>query len=192
MARTKALLLHVPDEVSVLAVYARAALLVVLILYGWKLAAMDIVSWEIGSSLMHAPLLPIHEFGHILFRPFGEFMTLIGGSLLQVALPLVLGGIFLVKNRDPFAAAVTLWWSAVSVLDVAPYAYDAQAPQHVLLTGRTGDTGAHDFIDVLGMLGLLTRAQTVGYAMHRFGVAMLIVSIAWAGWIVWRQYQNKR
>lgn len=192
VAGTKALLLHVPEEVGVLAVYARAGLLAALVVYGWKLAAMDIASWEIGSSLMHLPLLPIHEFGHILFRPFGEFMHLIGGSLLQVALPLAFGGIFLVKNRDPFSAAVMLWWSAVSVLDVAPYAYDAQAPQHVLLTGRTGDTGSHDFIDVLGMLGLLTRAQSVGYAIHRFGVVMLIVSIIWAGWIVWRQMQVRK
>lgn len=190
-ARVHMLFLHVPAEVSARAVYARAALLLVLVVYGWKLAAMDVPSWEIASSLMHLPLLPIHEFGHILFSPFGEFMTLIGGSLFQVALPLVFGVIFLVKNRDPFAAAVMLWWSAVSVMDVAPYAYDAHEPSHVLLTGRTGDTGAHDFVDALGILGLLTRAQAVGYAIHRFGVVMLIVSIAWAGWIVWRQYQKK-
>ncbi len=56
-------------------------------------------------------------------------------TLFQAGLPLVPGGIFLVKNRDPFAAAVMLWWSAVAVLDIAPYVYDAQQPQHVLLTG---------------------------------------------------------
>jgi hypothetical protein len=33
-----------------------------------------------ASSLIHLPMVPIHEFGHILFRPFGEFMTLLGGS----------------------------------------------------------------------------------------------------------------
>jgi hypothetical protein len=41
-------------------------------------------------------------------------------------------------------------------------------PQHVLLTGRTGDTGAHDFIDVLGELGLLHRAQAVGRMRSAF------------------------
>jgi hypothetical protein len=134
-------------------------------------------------------MVPIHEFGHILFRPFGEFMMPLGGSLFQAGLPLVFAGVFLVKNRDPFAAAVMLWWSAVAVMDIAPYVYDAQEPVHVLLTGRTGDTGSHDFVDVLADLGLLGRARAVGYLVHRFGIAMLLVSFAWAAWLVWRQHE---
>ena len=188
LARAKELAFYVPDEVQALHVYARAALLATLIVYGIRLAAMDVPSWEMGGSLIHAPMVPFHEFGHILFRPFGEFMHNLGGALFQVALPLVLGGIFLVKNRDPFAAAVMLWWSAVAVMDTAPYVYDAQVPQHILLTGRTGDTGAHDFIDVLGDLGLLNRAQAVGRLTHAFGVLMLIASFAWGVLTVWRQY----
>jgi hypothetical protein len=187
--RVKELLFYVPDQVEPLHVYVRAALLIVLVLYGVRLVAMDVPSWEMASSLMHLPMVPIHEFGHILFRPFGEFMTMLGGSLFQAGLPLVFAGIFLVKNRDPFAAAVMLWWSAVAVMDIAPYVYDAGQPQHVLLTGRTGDTGSHDFIDVLADLGLLAKAQPVGYAVHRFGAAMLGAAIGWAGWIVWRQWQ---
>src|SRR5262249_60601361 len=105
--------------------------------------------WEMAASPTHLPMVPIHEFGHVLFRPLGEFMTLLGGSLFQVLLPLIFGGIFVVKNRDPFAASVMLWWAAVAVMDVAPYVYDAFQPVHVLLTARTGDNGAHDVIDVL-------------------------------------------
>ena len=172
-------------------VYARAALLAVLVMYGLRLMAMDVPSWEMASSLIHLPMVPIHEFGHVLFRPFGEFMMLLGGSLFQAGLPLVLGGIFLIRQRDPFAAAVMVWWCAVAVMDTAPYVYDAQEPQHVLLTGRTGETGAHDFIDVLGDLGLLKKAQALGYAVHRIGAAMLLASLAWAGVIVWRQFQVK-
>ncbi|HXV10503.1 MAG TPA: hypothetical protein VD839_06835 [Burkholderiales bacterium] len=189
LARLKEAALYVPDEVDALYVYARAALLAALIVYGIRLAAMDVPSWEMAGSLIHAPMVPFHEFGHIFFRPFGEFMTHLGGALFQAGLPLVLGGIFLVKNRDPFAAAVMLWWSAAAVMDTAPYVYDAQVPQHILLTGRTGDTGAHDFIDVLGDLGLLGRAQAVGRLTHGFGVVMLIASFVWATAIVWRQYR---
>lgn len=187
VARAKELAFYVPGEVDALHVYARGALLAVLIVYGIKLAAMDIPSWEMASSLIHLPMVPLHEFGHVLFRPFGEFMHLLGGSLFQAALPLIFGGIFLVRNRDPFAAAVMLWWSAVAVMDIAPYIYDAQAPQHILLSGRTGDTGSHDFIDVLGDLGLLKKAQLTGYIVHRLGVLMLAASLAWAAWIVWKQ-----
>lgn len=192
IAQLKALLLYVPEEVEPAHLYARAALLAVLVLYGAKLAAMNIPAWEISSSLMHPPLLVIHEFGHVLFMPFGEFLMLLGGSLTQVAMPLVLGAVFLAKNRDPFSAAVMLWWSAVSLMDVAPYIYDAYQPQHILLSGRTGEDGAHDFVDVLGDLGLLRRAQPIGRATHAFAVAMMLAALAWGAYIVWQQYRNRR
>jgi hypothetical protein len=189
-ARAKELFLHVPEETEPVFIYGRMVALALAALYGVKLAAMDIPSWEMASSLIHYPMVPIHEFGHVLFRPLGEFMTLLGGSLFQILLPLIFGGIFLAKNRDPFAASLMLWWAAVAVMDVAPYVYDAWAPQHVLLSGRTGDTGGHDFIDTLGDLGLLHRAQPIGHGMHAFGVAMLLVALAWGAYMVWRQYRQ--
>ena len=191
LAQAKALVFHVPEQVDPIVVYGRAALLAAIVFYGVKLALMDIPSWEMSSSLIHLPMVPIHEFGHVLFRPFGEFMTLLGGSLFQVVLPLIFGGIFLVKNRDPFAASVMLWWSAVAVMDIAPYIYDARAPQHILLTGRTGDSGAHDFIDTLGDLGLLNQAQPIGRGAHAFGVLTMLVALAWGAWLVWQQYRRK-
>lgn len=191
-SRVKALVLHVPEEVAQAAVYGRAVLLAAIAFYGVKLALMDIPSWEMSSSLIHLPMVPIHEFGHILFRPFGEFMMLLGGSLFQILLPLIFGGVFLVKNRDPFAASVMLWWSAVAVMDIAPYIYDAWAPQHVLLTGRTGDTGAHDFIDTLGMLDLLHLARPIGRAVHAFGMAIMLAALAWGAWLLWQQHRARQ
>jgi hypothetical protein len=192
LARAKELLFYVPEETSTAAVYGRAILLAAVAFYGVRLALMDIPAWEMASSLIHLPMVPIHEFGHVLFRPFGEFMTLLGGSLFQVALPLIFGGVFLVKNRDPFAASVMLWWSAVAVMDVAPYIYDAAKPQHVLLTGRTGDNGAHDFIDTLYDLGLLGKAQPIGRGVHAFGALTMIASLAWGAWLVWQQHRRSR
>jgi hypothetical protein len=191
-ARAKAVALYVPEQVEPSFVYGRAILLAAIAFYGVKLALMDIPDWEMASSLIHLPMVPIHEFGHILFRPFGEFMTLLGGSLFQILLPLIFGGIFLVKNRDPFAASVMLWWSAVAVMDVAPYIYDAWEPQHVLLTGRTGDTGSHDFIDTLGDLGLLHKARPIGRGVHAFGLLMMIVALAWGAWLLWQQYRRSK
>jgi hypothetical protein len=190
-ARAKHLVFYIPEQVDPTAVYGRVLLLAVIALYGVKLALMDIPSWEMASSLIHLPMVPIHEFGHILFRPFGEFMTLLGGALFQVLLPLIFGGIFLVRNRDPFAASVMLWWAAVAVMDVAPYVYDAGQPQHVLLTGRTGDSGSHDFIDTLGDLGLLHRAQPIGRAVHAFGLIAMLVALAWGTYIAWQQHRHK-
>jgi hypothetical protein len=192
LARANELLLYIPQETTPTAVYGRAVLLAAITFYGVKLALMDIPAWEMASSLIHLPMVPIHEFGHVLFRPFGEFMTLLGGSLFQVLLPLIFGGIFVVKNRDPFAASVMLWWAGVAVMDVAPYVYDAFKPVHVLLTGRTGDNGAHDFIDVLGDLGLLHKAQPIGRGVHAFGFVMMVAALAWGAWLVWQQHLRSK
>jgi hypothetical protein len=192
LAQVKEAIFYIPEQVEPTLVYGRAVLLAAIAFYGARLALMDIPSWEMGSSLIHLPMVPIHEFGHILFRPLGEFMTLLGGSLFQVLLPLIFGGIFVVKNRDPFAAAVMLWWAGVAVMDVAPYVYDAFKPQHVLLTGRTGDNGAHDFIDVLGDLGLLHKAQPIGRGVHAFGFLVMVTALAWGAWIAWQQYRRSR
>jgi hypothetical protein len=192
LSRARALVFYIPEEVDRGFVYGRAVLLAAIAFYGARLALMDIPSWEMGSSLIHLPMVPIHEFGHILFRPLGEFMTYLGGSLFQVLLPLIFGGIFAVKNRDPFAAAVMLWWAGVAVMDVAPYVYDAFKPVHVLLTGRTGDNGAHDFIDVLGDLGLLHKAQPIGRGVHAFGFLMMVAALAWGAWIVWQQHRRSK
>jgi hypothetical protein len=190
-ARARAALLYVPEEVNAWTVYLRSLLLVAAALYGGHLALMDVPDWEMSRTFMHLVILPFHEFGHILFLPFGEFMTLLGGSLFQVMMPLGLGAYFIVKNRDPFAGSLMLWWAAAGLMDTAPYIYDAWKPQHVLLTGRTGDTGAHDFIDVLGDLGLLHRAQPIGRAVHMFSVVLMLAALVWGAYLLRAQYAKR-
>ena len=39
--------------------------------------------------------VPIHEGGHLLFRFFGEFLAVAGGTILQLAVPLMLAAFFI-------------------------------------------------------------------------------------------------
>lgn len=73
-----------------------------------------------GESFLHLINLPFHEAGHLLFIPLGRFMTILGGSLGQILMPLVCLTTFLIKTRDPFGASVALWWTAESFMDIAP------------------------------------------------------------------------
>ena len=66
---------------------------------------------HLGGSFLHLVNLPFHEAGHVLFSPFGQFMMTLGGSLLQVAVPIVCAVVFLTKTRDPFAASAAAWWA---------------------------------------------------------------------------------
>jgi hypothetical protein len=184
-------LLWVPERVEAWQVYARMALFALLVAWGWRIASLSIRTGEIGSSFIHGPHLVFHEAGHVLFMAFGEFMTIAGGTLMQLIVPIVLGVALQVKNRDNFGASVALWWLATSFMDCAPYAFDALQPQLVLLGGRTGEDGPHDWIHMLGELGLLRRAHAVGYALHGIGVALMLAANAWGAWLLWRQFRNR-
>ena len=84
-------------------------------------------------------------------------------------------------------AAIRLWLFGVSVLDVAPYVYDAKVPQLMLLGGRTGEDGGHDWIHLLSTLGLLERSQGIGWFVHKLGAIVVLLALAWAAWRLWQQ-----
>lgn len=136
---------------------------------------------------MHAILLPIHEAGHVFLIPFGQFTTILGGSLFQLALPLAIGVAFKLKNRDHFGAALCLWWTGASLLDLAPYIYDALQPQLMLLGGHTGEDGPHDWIYLLDSVGQRQRAQGWGFVAHQLGAATLLAASGWGAAVLWRQ-----
>ncbi len=184
-------LVYVPDEVESWRVWTGAALLAASIFFGVRFYLMDIPQWEMAGTLLHSAMVPFHEFGHLLFRPFGEFTMLAGGSLAQILMPLAFLALFSFKNRDNLAASLMLWWCGTQWIDLAPYAWDAKTPQHILLTGRTGDTGAHDYIDLLGDLGLLNRAHGVARVMHEFGLLLMLAAWAWGAYILWRQFLRR-
>jgi hypothetical protein len=126
----------------------------------------------------------------VLFTPFGEWMTVLGGTLGQLIMPAMLCGALLLKNRDPFGASIGLWLLGVSVLDVAPYMYDALHPQLMLLSGRTGEEGGHDWIHLLASTGLLAKAQTLGTLTHRLGALVVLASLAWSTWVLKLQWER--
>src|SRR5687767_449764 len=81
---------------------ARAAVLAGLVVWTWQFARVP-MGVAVATSILHGPNLVFHEAGHVLFGFFGRFMTVLGGSLFQFALPLALAGVFL-KQHNPFGA----------------------------------------------------------------------------------------
>lgn len=182
------LLLHLPERVDPLRWWLRVALLAGFALWGLWLMALDVRSGEIMGSFIHLPLLVFHEAGHVIFMPFGHTLTVLGGTLAQWLMPLILAGALLLKNRDPFGAALALWLLGVSVMDAAPYMYDALQPQLMLLSGRTGEEGGHDWIELFSTWGLLPRAQAIGLATHKLGALLMLAALGWAAWVLKLQH----
>jgi hypothetical protein len=121
--------------------------------------------------------LPIHETGHLLFRPFGEFMSIAGGSLFQIIIPAVFVGYF-VWNEKYYSAAIVLFWVGQSILNVFVYANDAVVMQLVLTGGLTGSEGGfHDWNYLLNKTNLLDKTSLVANLI-RFSGAVVIVAAA--------------
>lgn len=184
-------LTQVPERFDAFHFWPRVALWVGLAVWAWVLIRLDYRTGEMGGSFLHRPLLVFHEAGHVIFMVLGEWMTVLGGTLGQLLMPLILGGALLLKNRDPFGAAVGLWFLGVSLLDVAPYMYDALHPQLMLLSGTTGEEGGHDWIYLFSSLGLLARSQMIGGLVHSLGAVTVLVALAWGAWLLRREYKSR-
>ncbi len=175
--------------VSPLTLAGRGALLVGLALWSLSFFSIAMDGDRLAGSFMHLIHLPFHEGGHILFMPFGSFLMSLGGSLTQVLVPLACAGAFLAR-RDRFGAAVALWWTGQSLMDIAPYVADARALRLMLLGGHTGaEVEGHDWEAILGALGWLSHDVALGRAANALGVLLMLAALAWGAHVLWRQRQ---
>ena len=161
--------------------WTRIALLAGLTIWTWQFARTPI-SPDAMDSWLHLPDLIFHEAGHFIFAMFGQFMTVLGGSLLQFLIPVIAAVAFL--RQDPpetFGAAVCTWWAGQNLVDLAPYIADSRALQMVLLGGKTGaEVEGHDWEFLLTQLGLLHLDQPIGRWTHAIGIVIMIGSLAFA------------
>ena len=88
--------------------------------------------------------LGLHEAGHMLTYSWSDVLTAMMGSIVQVAVPILLAVYFFIRRGDWVGAGVCLVWAATSALEVAAYVADAPKEELELI----GDT--HDWAFILG------------------------------------------
>ncbi len=192
IAFIKNFFLYVEPEVNPFYFGGRVLIFLVIFIWGWKFILASIESNYTGMSFMHLVNLPFHEAGHIIFRPFGQFMSVLGGSLLQLLIPLICLIVFIVKTRDTFAASVSLWWFGESFMDLAPYINDARDLRLILLGGVTGRDvpDYHDWEFILRKLGLLQYDHLLANIAYKTGILLMMITFIWAGYILFKQFRN--
>lgn len=183
-------LFHEPQQSTLAHFLGRSIVFAGLIIWSWQLMSTSIESNAAGNSFLHLVNLPFHEAGHIIFRPFGAFITSLGGTLGQLLMPICCMVVLLVKTRDPFGASVALWWVGENFLDVAPYMNDARAGQLPLLGGNFGHSapyGFHDWQYLLTESGLLQYDHVLAKAVFVIGSAIMSLSLLWSGLLLIKQ-----
>lgn len=132
-----------------------------------------------GSFLDNVDL-PIHETGHLIFRLFGEFMSIAGGSFFQVIFPALFVGYFIWHHKY-YSAVIVLFWVGQSILNVYVYAADAVAMQLVLTSGLTGAEGSfHDWNYLLTQTGLINSTKMIAGIIRMLGTLTIIAAGAFS------------
>jgi len=119
----------------------------------WVLAAgaLGIAAGRFNAWLLDNVNLVFHEAGHVIFGLGGEFIGILGGSLMQILIPVVCG-VALLRRGDHFGVALCGLWTGQSMVNVAIYVGDARQLALPLLGG---EHVIHDWNYLLGRLGLL-------------------------------------
>jgi hypothetical protein len=152
----------------------RLVLTVVLAVYGWVcLRAPAEYRWLDSLDLA------IHESGHLVFAWGGETLGILGGTLMQLLVPMAFG-VALWRQGDRHGATVPLWWLGQNCWNISVYVKDARTQELPLVGG-----GEHDWALVLEQWGWLHREQTIGGAVYLVGVLCYVAAIV-GGWTLAR------
>lgn len=146
----------------------RVGLTIALAVYGVAILASP-VTWSFIDNIN----LPVHETGHIVFAPFGETMQLLGGTVLQLLLPLAFAAYFTMQ-RDEHAASIGIWWVGQNFVNISTYMADARASDLPLVGG-----GEHDWHILFAEWGVLSHAVQYAQLARGFGFLVMLVATLW-------------
>lgn len=117
--------------------------------------------------------LMIHEMGHPLFSWLGYTPMILGGTLLELLVPLACGSYFFAK-RELAGVAFCLFWLFENFLYIGLYMADARA-QALPLVG----SGDHDWAILFGHWRLLAHDRAIGGMTRMTGWAGMMAVIVW-------------
>jgi hypothetical protein len=130
--------------------------------------------------------IPVHEGGHLLFRWFGEFLAVAGGTLLQLGVPLMLAAYFFF-HRQVQGTAFCMFFFFEQFLPIATYMADARAQELPLLTVGDAEYVIHDWAYLFDKFGVLDHDIQIA---HAFRIAGWMGMLATVGWMVWQSLQR--
>ncbi|MFZ0213911.1 MAG: hypothetical protein WAL55_14485 [Candidatus Acidiferrales bacterium] len=136
----------------------------------------------------HGPMLmidvvfvPIHEGGHLLFRWFGQWLYILGGTFLQLFAPFALAVYFALK-RHVTGTAFCAFFFFEQCLPIATYMGDARAQELPLLTVGDGDYVIHDWNYLFSSLGVLNHDTSIAAFVRAMGWLGMIATVFWLLW----------
>jgi hypothetical protein len=131
----------------------------------------------------HANLM-IHEAGHPLFgifageneSGFGYTLMLLGGTLLELLVPLGCAFYFFFR-REATGVAFSAFWFFENFLYIGTYMADARTLSLPLV-----GSGDHDWELLFTHWNILVHDQQIGHATRTIGWLGMLATISWFAW----------
>jgi len=119
--------------------------------------------------------LVFHEAGHLILTPFGQTAHILGGTLLQLSMPLACAGHFVREGKrvEPWICVI---WFGESLMYTAWYMADAVSMSLPLAGGGE----IHDWNWLLTRSGLLRYTDALSTATHVLASAVVVGALALA------------
>lgn len=163
--------------------WVRAAFAVYLFYGGVRHVADPLYrTWFGGITLV------FHEMGHVIFSAFGRTPMILGGSVMQLVVPLVAAIYLLLRQRDWYGLAVGQAWLAFSAWDLATYVADAN--KELLPLVSMGGTPEHDWSTLLTQWHCLNACESFAAVIRGFAFLTWASSIVLAGWLILTMYRS--
>jgi hypothetical protein len=115
--------------------------------------------------------LLIHEAGHTFLAGFGDYISTLGGTLVQVFTPILFLSYFAYQKQF-FSSGFTLFWLGNNLINVSVYIKDAR----VMLLPVIGG-GIHDWNYLLGKVGWLSQDKLIGGGVYFLGVICVLAGL---------------
>lgn len=146
----------------------------------------------IGNALLGGHLfqwfdlvfVPIHEGGHLLFRFFGEWISVAGGTGLQFFVPFALVTYFAFKRQAPGTAFCAFFFFE-QFLPTATYMADARAQELQLITVGDSEDVIHDWFYLFSHSGVLEHDTQIAAVVRVLGWLGMFATVVWFAWRAW-------
>lgn len=125
--------------------------------------------------------LGVHEAGHVVFSMFGELLMVMGGSIMQLAIPVIVAVLFL-RQREYFGISVALAWLSMSASNLATYIGDARSQDLPLVSIGSGDP-IHDWHFILAHFGMLAEDHALARFTRLVSMLSLLLAVGLGAWL---------
>lgn len=158
---------------------SRVALRAWLVFYTLFLAY--VFSRRDGFLITDYIFLPIHEGGHLLFGWFGHTLGILGGTLLQLGVPLALA-LYFVFQRHLAGTAFAAFFFFNNFLNVSTYMADSRRQALQYVTVGDAEFAEHDWASIFIQLGVLHHDTEIAFVVRLLGWVGMISVLVWFYW----------